>query len=201
MWHVQTEATGWQKKGRLNSPSWRKEPLSTRWQADAGGKGYPSPALQVIHAGSVGPSCHPVKVHQRSGTPRFLLSSATQACHFSLTRSLGCLALFQGQKRPVPGLKARREYWVVVHCFLHLGGCLHGAWGKQAEGGTTTGPPSSPTPRTDWLAQSPVHPPQGSRGKTAIWPGLVSRTLLSHIASAHSLSPPKLKSEDSRWFH
>lgn len=84
-------------------------------------KGLPSLVLHIIHAGSVGPSCHPVKVHQRSGTPRFLLSSATQACHFSLARSLGCLALFQGQKRRVSGLKAGREYWVVVHCSLYLG--------------------------------------------------------------------------------
>lgn len=73
-------------------------------------KGLPSLALHAIHAGSTGPSCNPVKVHQRSGTPRFLLSSATQACHFSLARSLGCLALFQGQRRRVPGLKAGRGY-------------------------------------------------------------------------------------------
>lgn len=120
----------------------------------------PSPALQVIHAGSVGPSCHPVKVHQRSGTPRFLLSSATQACHFSLARSLGCLALFQGQKRPVPGLKARQEYWVVVHCFLHLGGCVYmGSGENRLSRGQLQALPPRPRPgQTGWLSRLCTHP-------------------------------------------
>lgn len=147
-------------------------------------KGLPSPAPHVVPARSNGSSSH---ASSKSPPKESDSETAPLACHLGMSLQPGSITRLPGfipgsdetaLQEACPSYEAGQRSGHT--CPLHTWGRRpHGVGGGQTEGRQLQALPPGPTPQEGMAGSAAPHSPQGSHGKTAIWPRPVSRMLLS----------------------